>query len=70
MKARAKRIFPNDPEAYKLAEHVPFCNRLCCQEHRREYSGPTMRELRFITADGPRAGANGDHEYHRNDGNG
>jgi hypothetical protein len=50
MRERAKRIFPNDPEAYKLADHMAFCNRFCCQEHRREYSGSTLREIRFHTA--------------------
>jgi hypothetical protein len=51
MKARAKRIFPNDPDAHKLADHMAFCHNFCRQEHRRKYSGPTLREIRFVTGD-------------------
>jgi hypothetical protein len=55
MKARAKRIFPNDPEAHKLADHMAFCRNFCCQAHRREFSGPTLREIRFAADDRARA---------------
>jgi len=44
------RIYPNDPEAYKLADHLAHCHNFCCQEHRRKFSGPTMREIRFADA--------------------
>jgi len=50
VKARAMRIYPNDPEAYKLADHLAHCHNFCCQEHRRKFSGPTMREIRFADA--------------------
>jgi hypothetical protein len=51
MKARAKRIYPKDPEAHKLADHMAFCHNFCCQEHRRKWRGPTLREIRFATGD-------------------
>ena len=55
MKVRAKRIFPSDPNAIKLADHMAFCRNFCCQEHRREFSGPTLREMRFAADDEARA---------------
>jgi hypothetical protein len=47
MKARARLIYPQDPQAYKLANHLAFCHNFCCQEHRRKFSGRTLREIRF-----------------------
>jgi hypothetical protein len=51
MKERAKRNFPNDPQAYRLADHMAFCHNFCCQEHRRKFRGPKLRELRLVTGD-------------------
>ena len=50
MKARAKRVYPGDPNAHKLADHLAFCRAFCHQEHRREFSGPTLREIRFVSS--------------------
>jgi hypothetical protein len=48
MKAKARRVFPNDLQAHKLANHMAFCQRFCCAARKREYSGPTLRERRFM----------------------
>jgi hypothetical protein len=48
-KLRAARIFPNDPRSYLVAENMAFCRKPCCLWRRREFAGPTMRELKFDT---------------------
>jgi hypothetical protein len=47
MKDKARRVFPNDPQAHKLANNMAFCQGLCCTGRKRKFTGPTLRELRF-----------------------
>jgi hypothetical protein len=51
MKAKARRTFPSDPQAEKLANHMAFCGGFCCASRRRQFSGPTLRELRAMADD-------------------
>jgi len=50
MKKKARRIFPDDPHAEYLADHMAFCSKYCCG-HIRELEGPTRQELKFAVED-------------------
>ena len=50
MKAKARRLWPLDPDAHKLANNFAFCTRMCCANPRR-WEGPPLRDQRaFQTA--------------------
>lgn len=31
MKSKARRVYPYDENAHKLADHLKFCDRYCCR---------------------------------------
>ncbi len=46
MKARARRLFPQDERAHHLANNIAFCSRICCANPRRVFLELTMAEQR------------------------
>jgi len=46
MKARAIRIYPDWPDAYKWADHIKGCSCMGCGNRRRWFGWPTMQEQR------------------------
>lgn len=49
MKAKARRLWPDDPNAHTLANNLAFCARMCCANPRR-WEGPPLRDLRALQA--------------------
>ncbi|WP_207462795.1 hypothetical protein [Azospirillum sp. SYSU D00513] len=49
MKAKARRLWPDDPDAHRLADHLAFCpNRGCANP--RHWEGHPFRDLRAFQA--------------------
>lgn len=46
MKAKARRLFPQDPNADRLANNLAFCSRICCANPRHTFREITMAERR------------------------
>lgn len=47
MKAKARRVYPEVPQAPKWADHLTVCSCWMCG-HRRRLDGPTMQERRWL----------------------
>ncbi len=50
MKAKARRIFPDDPEAHHLADHMAFCRGMCCRNPRTHWHELPLKEERANAA--------------------
>lgn len=51
MKAKARRLWPDDPGAHTLANHLQWCRRGCCANARRFWGELTIQERRRNAAD-------------------
>ena len=50
MKAKARRIYRDDPNAHTLANHLAHCSSDCCC-NLRKIKGPTIGERRSVETD-------------------
>lgn len=50
MKAKARRVYPDKPQATKWVDHLAVCSCFVCN-HSRHFLGPTMQERRILSAE-------------------
>lgn len=49
MKAKARRVYPEKPQAEKWADYLAVCSCFICN-HSRRFLGPSMQERRHVSA--------------------
>lgn len=49
MKAKARRVYPDVPQAPKWADHLAVCSCALCSRSRK-FLGPTVQERRWNSA--------------------